>query len=76
MISNFQLLFCCCFCCIGVDFADAFSEHLELLTNGTEVPNRRDKYIQQEMIRQAGLRAVRQVSNKYSISISLDQSID
>jgi hypothetical protein len=48
-----------------VDFADAFSEHLELLTNGTEVPNRRDKYIQQEMIRQAGLRAVRQVNNNY-----------
>jgi hypothetical protein len=57
-----------------VDFADAFSEHLELLTNGTEVPNRRDKYIQQEMIRQAGLRAVRQVNNNYQYFFRLIDS--
>jgi len=52
----------CCFVGgeAGVDFADAFSEHLGLLTNGTDIPNRRDKYVQQELIRQAGLRAVRQ----------------
>lgn len=53
------------FCCFaggeaGVDFADAFSEYLGVLTNGTEIPNRRDKYVQQELIRKAGLRAVRQ----------------
>ncbi|KAL3908199.1 MAG: hypothetical protein SGILL_008572, partial [Bacillariaceae sp.] len=53
------------FCCFaggeaGVDFADAFSEYLGVLTNGTEIPNRRDKYVQQELIREAGLRAVRQ----------------
>jgi len=53
------------FCCFaggeaGVDFADALSEYLSLRTNGTEIPNRRDKYVQQELIRQAGLRAVRQ----------------
>lgn len=46
----------------GVDFADALSEYLggEVLSNGTDIPNRRDKYIQQELIKQAGLRAVRQ----------------
>jgi len=53
------------FCCFaggeaGVDFADALSEYLGLRTNGTEIENRRDKYVQQELIRQAGLRAVRQ----------------
>merc|ERR1719253_1698474 len=53
------------FCCFaggeaGVDFADALSEYLGLQTNGTEISNRRDKYVQQELIRQAGLRAVRQ----------------
>jgi biotin carboxylase len=31
-----------------------------LLSNGTEVIDRRDKYVQQELTRQAGLRAVRQ----------------
>jgi biotin carboxylase len=53
------------FCCFaggeaGVDFADAFSEYLGVLSNGTDIPNRRDKYVQQELIRKAGLRAVRQ----------------
>jgi carbamoylphosphate synthase large subunit len=44
----------------GVDFADALSEHLGLLTNGTDIPNRRDKKLQQELIKKAGLRSVRQ----------------
>lgn len=44
----------------GVDLADALSEHMGLLTNGTVVPNRRDKKIQQELIRKTGLRSVRQ----------------
>ena len=53
------------FCCFaggeaGVDFADSFSEYLGVLSNGTDIPNRRDKYVQQELIRKAGLRAVRQ----------------
>ena len=56
-------------CCLaggeaGVDFADALSEYLGVVTNGTEIPNRRDKYVQQELIRQAGLRAVRQAGGK------------
>ena len=44
----------------GVDLADALSEHMGLLTNGTEIPNRRDKKVQQELIRKVGLRSVRQ----------------
>jgi hypothetical protein len=44
----------------GVDYADALSEAMKLRTNGTEIPNRRDKKIQQELIRKAGLRSVRQ----------------
>ncbi len=44
----------------GVDFADALSEALKVRTNGTDIPNRRDKKLQQELIRKAGLRSVRQ----------------
>jgi biotin carboxylase len=44
----------------GVDFADALSEALGLRTNGTAIPNRRDKKVQQELIAAAGLRSVRQ----------------
>ena len=44
----------------GVTFADAFSEHLKLRTNGTAIANRCDKKMQQELIRQHGLRSVRQ----------------
>jgi len=46
----------------GVDFADAFSEYLGLRTNGTDIPNRRDKKIQQELIKRTGLRSVRQAA--------------
>jgi biotin carboxylase len=44
----------------GVDLADALSENLNLLSNGTDIPNRRDKKIQQDLIKQVGLRSVRQ----------------
>jgi hypothetical protein len=46
----------------GVDCADALSECLGLLSNGTEgaFKNRRDKKIQQELIAKQGLRSVRQ----------------
>ena len=46
----------------GVDLADALSERLGLLTNGTDVPNRRDKKVQQELVKGAGLRSIRQAS--------------
>lgn len=44
----------------GVDLADALSFHMGLLSNGTDVANRRDKKCQQELIRAVGLRATRQ----------------
>mmetsp|Transcript_1191 Transcript_1191/g.1774 ORF Transcript_1191/g.1774 Transcript_1191/m.1774 type:complete len:931 (+) Transcript_1191:55-2847(+) len=44
----------------GVDLADSLSERLEVRTNGTDIPNRRDKKIQQELIKAEGLRSVRQ----------------
>ena len=50
----------------GVDMADAISERMNLRTNGTGIPNRRDKKIQQELIKKAGLRSVRQAGgNKF-----------
>lgn len=47
----------------GVDFADVLSEYLGLLTNGTQIPNRRDKKLQQELIKKIGLRSVRQAGS-------------
>lgn len=44
----------------GVDFADALSERLNLRSNGTRIPNKRDKKLQQELVAKAGLRSVRQ----------------
>jgi biotin carboxylase len=46
----------------GVDLADALSERLSVRTNGTSIPNRRDKKLQQELIRKYGLRSVRQAA--------------
>lgn len=44
----------------GVDLADALSEKMNVRTNGTSIPNRRDKKLQQELIKKHGLRSVRQ----------------
>ena len=55
---------CCCGGEAGVDLTDALSERLGLLSNGTAVSNRRDKNVQQEMAKQAGLRSVRQASGQ------------
>ena len=49
----------------GVDFADALSECMGLMTNGTHIPNRRDKKIQQELVAANGLRAVRQAGGPH-----------
>jgi biotin carboxylase len=40
------------------------SEKLGLLSNGTHIPQRRDKKIQQELVKAAGLRSVRQAGGK------------
>jgi len=47
----------------GVDVADALSEAMGLLTNGTDIANRRDKKVQQELLRSAGMRSVRQAGS-------------
>jgi biotin carboxylase len=47
----------------GVDVADALSEYMGLRTNGTEIKNRRDKKVQQELVRSVGLRSVRQAGS-------------
>lgn len=47
----------------GVDLADALSEHMGVLSNGTEIPNRRDKKVQQELIKATGMRSVRQAGS-------------
>merc|ERR1712232_1002867 len=44
----------------GVPLADSLSEYLQLRSNGTQIPQRRDKKIQQELVKAAGLRSVRQ----------------
>lgn len=59
---SYSIVACMCGGEAGVDLADALSERLGLLTNGTDVPNRRDKKVQQELVKKAGLRSVRQAS--------------
>jgi biotin carboxylase len=44
----------------GVQLADELGEHMGLLSNGTAVPQRRDKKLQQELVKAAGFRSVRQ----------------
>jgi len=44
----------------GVTLADALSEELGLLTNGTAVQNRRNKNVQQKLVKASGLRAARE----------------
>jgi len=46
----------------GVTLADALSEALGLRTNGTELASRRDKSVQQKLVKAAGLRSTREAS--------------
>jgi len=48
----------------GVQLADALGEHMGLRGNGTSVPQRRDKKIQQELVKARGLRSVRQAGGR------------
>ena len=52
----------------GVDLADALSEALGVRTNGTDIPNRRDKQLQQELVKQAGLAIGATSGWKYSLT--------
>ena len=47
----------------GVDLGDSLSEKLGVRTNGTAIPNRRDKKVQQELVKAAGMRSVRQAGS-------------
>uniref|UniRef100_A0A7S3TXV7 ATP-grasp domain-containing protein n=1 Tax=Emiliania huxleyi TaxID=2903 RepID=A0A7S3TXV7_EMIHU len=44
----------------GVELADRLSQRSGLASNGTELGNRRDKHTQQQAVREAGMRAVRE----------------
>merc|ERR1711988_1121426 len=46
----------------GVGLADALSEALGVRTNGTQLASRRDKAVQQRLVKGAGLRATREAS--------------
>jgi len=59
----FKIVACICGGESGVAFCDALSEKLGVLTNGTDIPKRRDKKLQQELIKAAGLRSVRQAGS-------------
>ena len=62
--NEWSLEACVCGGEAGVDLADGLSEELDLLSNGTAIENRRDKKVQQELIKDAGLRSVRQKAGK------------
>lgn len=62
--GNLLIVSCICGGEAGVELADALSEALGLLTNGTSIPNRRDKKVQQELIKAKGLRSIRQAGGK------------
>jgi ATP-grasp domain len=56
----YRIVACMCGGEAGLDLTDAISEQLDLLTNGTAIPQRRNKQLQQELIHAAGLRSIRQ----------------
>jgi len=60
--NDWTIVACVCGGEAGIDLADSLSEQLGLLTNGTDVANRRDKKVQQELIKAAGMRGVRQAA--------------
>jgi len=64
--GKFRIVACLCGGEAGVDAADALSERLMVRTNGTEgaFAFRRDKKVQQELIKAAGIRSIRQAAGK------------
>lgn len=62
--GKLRIVSCVCGGEAGVDAADALSERLGVRTNGTQgaFAYRRDKKVQQELVRQAGVRSVRQAA--------------
>ena len=64
--GKLRIVACICGGEAGVDMADLLSERLMVRTNGTAgaFANRRDKKVQQELIKAAGIRSVRQAAGK------------
>ena len=64
--GKFRIVGCICGGEAGVDAADALSERLVVRTNGTEgaFAFRRDKKVQQELMKAAGHRSIRQAAGK------------
>ena len=64
--GKLRIVACICGGEAGVDAADVLSERLMVRTNGAQgaFANRRDKKVQQELIKAAGLRSVRQAAGK------------
>jgi biotin carboxylase len=53
----------------GVEYADQLSEFMGLYSNGTHVPNRRSKKHQQELVKAAGLRSIRQAGGSSLVDV-------
>jgi biotin carboxylase len=60
VVGSDMLVACICGGESGVTLCDHLSEELGLPSNGTAIRHRRDKKVQQELVGQSGLRAVRQ----------------
>eukprot|EP00927_Polykrikos_kofoidii_P086269 TRINITY_DN9616_c0_g1_i1.p1 TRINITY_DN9616_c0_g1~~TRINITY_DN9616_c0_g1_i1.p1 ORF type:complete len:507 (+),score=74.56 TRINITY_DN9616_c0_g1_i1:58-1578(+) len=55
-----EILACIVGCETGIGLADALSEELGVASNGTSVVNRRNKSVQQRLVKAQGIRAVRE----------------
>ena len=64
--GQLRIVSCICGGEAGVDAADVLSERLMVRTNGAQGPfaNRRDKKVQQELIKAAGMRSIRQAAGR------------
>jgi biotin carboxylase len=62
--KNFRIVACICGGAEGAVLTDAMSELLGVRTNGTEIKNRGNKKVQQEIIKEAGLRSIRQATGQ------------
>ena len=60
--GNRRIVACICGAEPGVPFNDELSEHLGVRTNGTILKDRRNKVLQQNLVRAAGLRAIHEAS--------------
>jgi biotin carboxylase len=69
-VGSNELVACICGGDSGVVLCDFLAEELGLQGNGSSIPNRRDKKVQQELVGKAGLRSVRQAGGTQWSSVS------